>query len=492
MNLSHILNRIGFKEFIGNKDLNVEFITHNSKEVRKNTVFVAIKGFETDGHKYIADAIEKGAIVIVCQFIPEGLESKSSYIIVDDSRFSLAEIACELYDNPSKKLDVIGVTGTNGKTSTTHLIKSITDYNKIKSGLIGTLGIVVGDEVLKTEYTTPEASEVQDIMHKMLNENTEVCLLEVSSHAIELNRVYGVDFDVAIFTNLTRDHLDFHKTMENYYLAKKKLFYRTKKSNIINVDDPFGKRLYEELKNDGVHALSYGIDNEADIKANNLRTTIKGTEFQLVIGEIVKDVYVKTPGKFSVLNSLAALGTTHCLNIDLDDSIEALAKYNGVKGRFQIADTKLDCTIILDFAHTPDGLEKVMDTINEFASSRKVVMFGAGGDRDVARRAPMGEIAGKYCDLTILTSDNPRFEDPNAICEEIAEGVSMYGGEYVIVLDREEAIYYAIKNYQKDDVILIAGKSTEPHQDYGTEKVPYDEIEVTKKMIKKVEEEMGL
>ncbi len=203
-------------------------------------------------------------------------------------------------------------------------------------------------------------------------------------------------------------------------------------------------------------------------------------------------MFVKTPGKFSVLNSLAALGTAYCLGLDIDEAIEALGNFNGVTGRFEVMDTKLDCTIILDFAHTPDGLEKVMDTINEFAEGRKIVMFGAGGDRDISRRAPMGEIAGQNCDLTILTSDNPRFENPYDICEEIAKGVKKYNGEYKIIVEREEAIYYAIRNYKHNDVILLAGKSTEPHQDIGIEKVPYDERTIAKKMIKRVEQDLGI
>ncbi len=492
MNLSNILNQIKYKSFAGSKDAVADNITYDSRNVNQNSIFVAIKGLVEDGHIYIDSAIKKGASAIVCEFIPEELKEKANFIEVEDSRKAMAEIACAIYDNPSEKLKVIGVTGTNGKTSITYLLKAISDYLKIKNGIIGTLGIIVDDEHINAEHTTPESSEIQHIMSKMLKKSVELCMMEVSSHAVELNRVYDIDFDVAIFTNLTRDHLDFHKTMENYYLAKKKLFYLTKNNNIINVDDEYGKRLYDELKSDNVRALSYAIDNEADIKASNLRTTIKGTEFDLKIRDISKKVFVKTPGKFSVLNSLAALGAAYSLDIDIDEAISALGNFNGVSGRFEVMDTNLDCTIILDFAHTPDGLEKVMDTINEFASGRKIVMFGAGGDRDISRRAPMGEVAGRNCDLTILTSDNPRFENPYDICEEIAQGVKKYNGEYKIIVEREEAIYYAIKNYKHNDVILLAGKSTEPYQDIGIEKVPYDERTIAKNMIKKVEQELGI
>ena len=490
MNIYNILSQIKYKEFIGSKDAVVQGITYDSRNVIKNSIFVAIKGLIEDGHKYIENAINKGASAVLCEFIPDELRDKCNFIIVENPRKSMAEIACILYDNPSNKFDLVGVTGTNGKTSITYLLKAISDDLNINNGVIGTLGIVVDDEHITTEHTTPESSDIQYLMNKMVQKSVQLCMMEVSSHAIELNRVDKLDFDVAIFTNLTRDHLDFHKTMENYYLAKKKLFYLTKKNNIVNIDDQYGKRLYDELKKDNVKVLSYGIDNDADIKASNLKTTIKGTKFDLTIDGMSKKVFVKTPGKFSVLNSLAALGTAYTLGIDIDEAIKALGNFNGVTGRFEVMDTKLDCTIILDFAHTPDGLEKVMDTINEFATGRKIVMFGAGGDRDVSRRAPMGEIAGKSCDLTILTSDNPRFENPYDICEEIAQGVKKFNGEYKIIVERDEAIYYAIKNYKHNDVILLAGKSTEPYQDLGIEKVPYDERSIAKEMIKRVEKEL--
>lgn len=492
MKLSDILNQIEYKTFQGCDDENINNVVYDSRLVSDSSMFVAINGFIEDGHKYINKAIQNGAKVILCQYIPDDVVHKANFLVVEDSRKSMAQIASIIYGNPSSKFDVIGVTGTNGKTSITYLLKAITNFVKKKTGIIGTLGVYINEEHIKTEHTTPESADIQRLMNKMVKETVEICMMEVSSHSTELFRVNNIDFDVAIFTNLTRDHLDFHKTMENYYLAKKKLFYMTKKNNIVNVDDEYGKKLYDELKNDNINVLSYAIDNPADIRAENLKTSIRGTEFDLSINGNVKRVFVKTPGKFSVLNSLAAIGAAYSLGINLDDAIKALSDYNGVPGRFEVVDTKLNCTIILDFAHTPDGLQKVLDTINEFATGRKIVMFGAGGDRDISRRAPMGEIAGKYCDLTILTSDNPRFENPYDICTEIAKGVEKYNGKYKIIVEREEAIYYAIKNYQPNDVILLAGKSTEPYQDIGIEKVPYDEKTVTKRMIKKVEKDFNL
>lgn len=492
MNIKSLLNEIKHERYEGNQDIEITGITNDSKKVKTGNIFVAIKGFTADGHNFIKDALNNGASAIMCEYIPDDVKSKSNFIVVESPRASMAHVADSIYDHPSEKINIVGITGTNGKTSTTYLLKAIYDNIGEKSGIIGTMGTLIDNEKIKISNTTPESTDLQYFLSRMVQKSVKNCFMEVSSHAIELNRVDDVSIDVGIFTNLTRDHLDFHKTMENYYLAKKKLFYLTKKNNIINVDDPYGKRLHDELISDNIPALSYGIDNRADIKASNLKTTIKGTSFDLTINNITKKVHVNTPGKFSVLNSLGALGAAYVLGVDLDSIIKALDIIKGVTGRFEILENKLDCTIILDFAHTPDGLEKVMETINEFAEGRKIVMFGAGGERDLSRRAPMGEVAGKYCDLSILTSDNPRFEDPYDICMEIAKGVLKYNGEYKIVIEREEAIYYAIDNSKSKDVILLAGKSTEPYQDMGVEKIPYDEGTIAKRVIRQIEKKRGL
>lgn len=492
MDINNILEQIEYESFSGNKNIEITGITNDSRKVSKGDVFVAIKGFTSDGHKFINDALKNGASAVMCSHIPDEVSLKGNFIIVKDPRSSMAPAASIIYNNPSQKLNIVGVTGTNGKTSTTYLLKGIYDHLKEKSGIIGTIGVLADEEKIKVDNTTPEASDLQKYFAMMVKKDIKICFMEVSSHALELNRVDFVSLDVGIFTNLTRDHLDFHKTMENYYQAKKKLFHLTKINNIINVDDPYGERLYKELKQEGIKALSIGIDNEADIKASNLQTQINGTTFELNIEGIQKKVHVNTPGKFSVLNSLGALGAAYVLGANIDEVIEGLSTIKGVTGRFEMLENNLDCTIILDFAHTPDGLQKVMDTINEFSEGRKIVLFGAGGERDSARRAPMGEIAGKYCDLSILTSDNPRFEDPYDICLEIAEGVKKYGAKYEIIIERDQAVYYAIDNSQSKDVILLAGKSTEPYQDMGIEKVPYDEGTIAKKAIIEVERKRGI
>lgn len=492
MDIKSLLKQIEYISFSGDENVELKGITNDSRKIKYGDVFVAIKGFTADGHKYIMDALKNGASAVICQNVPDGASNKGNFIVVKEPRESMAPAANILYERPSEKINIAGVTGTNGKTSTTYLLKGIYDYIEEKSGIIGTIGVLIDGEKIKVDNTTPEAADLQKYFSMMVDKNIEHCFMEVSSHALELNRVDDVSIDVGIFTNLTRDHLDFHKTMENYYQAKKKLFYLTKTNNIINVDDSYGNRLYKELKEEGIKAISIGIDNEADIKASNLKTTMKGTSFDLNVLGTIKKAHVNTPGKFSVLNSLGALGAAYVLGANLDKIIEALGKIKGVTGRFEMIENNLDCTIILDFAHTPDGLQKVMDTINEFADGRKIVMFGAGGERDSARRAPMGEIAGKYCDLSILTSDNPRFEDPYEICLEIAKGVEKFGGKYEIIIERDKAIYYAIDNSKSKDVILLAGKSTEPYQDMGVEKVPYDEGSIAKKAIIDVERKRGI
>ena len=492
MDIKNLLKEMDYISYIGDDNIEITGITNDSRKVGNKDIFVAIKGYTNDGHKFIENALESGANAVICENISDNVKRIGNFILVKAPRESMAKAANIIYGRPSEKINITGVTGTNGKTSTTYLLKGIYDYLGEKSGIIGTMGVLIDEKKIKVDNTTPEAFDIQHYLSMMLEKDVSHCFMEVSSHALELNRVDDVSIDVGIFTNVTRDHLDFHKTMENYYQAKKKLFHLTKVNNIINVDDPYGDRLYKELKSEGVQAISIGIENDADIKASNLNTTMNGTAFDLDILGTIKKVHVNTPGTFSVLNSLGAFGAAYVLGANVDDIIEALAQIKGVTGRFEMIPNKLDCTIILDFAHTPDGLQKVMDTINEFAEGRKIVMFGAGGERDSARRAPMGEIAGKYCDLSILTSDNPRFEDPYEICKEIAQGVEKYNGEYKIIIERDEAIYYAIDNCRSKDVILLAGKSTEPYQDMGIEKVPYDETMIAIQTIKEVEKKRGL
>lgn len=492
MKILELLEEITYKEYIGKEDVEIKGITYDSRKVEEGYIFSAVKGFKMDGHRFIENAIKNGAAAILCEYIPEGLAYKTNYVLVKHSKKSMAEIANVIYNKPSEKLNVIGITGTNGKTSITYLLKSIFDYNQLKTGIIGTMGAVIDDRVIKLNNTTPESTDIHYILNQMERKKIKNCLMEVSSHALELNRVDCVSIDVGVFTNLSRDHLNFHGNMENYLKAKKKLFYLSKLNNVINIDDSYGERIYKELKEAGLNVVSYSIDKESDYRAENINTKVTGTKFDLVFENTKKNVHIKTPGKFSVYNSLGAIGAAHSIGLDLDKIIEGISTNPGVTGRFEVLDTKLDCIVILDFAHTPDGLEKVMEAINDFATGRKIVLFGAGGERDVSRRSLMGEVAGRFCDLCILTSDNPRYEDPYKICEEIAEGVKEHHENYKIIVEREEAIRYAIENHEAGDVILLAGKGYEPYQVVGNERVPYDEKTVAKRVVREIEAKIEL
>lgn len=481
-----VLSYDGYVDFYGDKTIEVTDITLDSREVDYGKIFVAIKGFKLDGHDYIDQAISKGASLIVCDQM-DRVRPNANFLVVDDSRKALADISNILFDQPSSKFELVGITGTNGKTSITYLMKEILEYMEKKTALIGTLGVMIGNEKLPTSNTTPEAHLLAKDMLKMVDASVDVCTMEVSSHSTELNRVRGLNFDYAIFTNLTKDHLNFHGTMENYYQAKKKLFLMDKKLSVINTDDKYGKRLYEELREANKPVVSYGINSDAFYKAENVHTSIKGSTFDLKIAGKSKRVAVRTPGEFSILNSMAAIIVAVEMGMEIDKIIEALGRYSGVPGRFEILDSKLNCTIIIDFAHTPDGFEKICSTIDEFATGRKIALYGGQGERDHNRRGPMGEIAAKHGFYSVITTDNPVYENPMHICEEIAEGVKKHNGDYKIILDREKAINYCVENFEDNDVILFAGKSTEPYQMVKDRKDPWNEKLVAENAIKKVE-----
>ncbi len=491
MKLNEILKKIEYintNKLLRDLEIDVDNVTNDSRVVNEKSIFLAVKGFKKDGHDYIDDAIKKGVKVVFCE--EESFLSKEAAVfIIKNPREVLSKVSNIIYGEPSKKLNLIGVTGTNGKTSITYILDYIFKQNNHKTGVIGTMGAVIKDKKYTLGNTTPDSNQLHQLMKEMVDKDVKNCFMEVSSHSTMLKRVDDLFFNIGIFTNLTKDHLDFHKTMENYYQAKKAFFYRVNKA-VINIDDYYGDRLYKELKNDNINVVSYSINKDSDYKAKIKNTSINGTTFLVKIEEENYEFEIKTPGKFSVYNTLACIISAKLSGIKINDIKKALNKFKGVVGRFEIIPTKLECTIILDFAHTPDGLEKIMETIDEVAVGRKIVMFGAGGERDISRRALMGEVAGRYCDFCYLTSDNPRYEDPKSICEEIAEGVQEHHNNYKIIVDREEAINYIIDKYQKNDIILLAGKSTEPYQAIEDKKVPYFERDITMKAIIKKEKSM--
>lgn len=451
-------------EYEGDGEIEITSVESSSLTVKEGSAFVCIKGYETDGHKYAKNAAEKGASVIIAQ---DDVEASCPVVKVKDTRRCLAIMCNEFYGNPSKEFKLVGITGTNGKTTTTFLIKQILEKAGQKVGLIGTNQIMIGDEIYPASRTTPDSFELQGLFRKMADSRVDTVVMEVSSHALYLDRVYGSDFDVGVFTNLTQDHLDFHKTMENYRDAKAILFDICKKG-VINTDDKNGEFIAKSAK---CQVMTYGVDESADINAKNVTLEQKGVSFEINN----KKYSLGVPGKFSVYNALSAIGALKALGVDDEIIREGLSEAKGVRGRAEVVPVSENFTVLVDYAHTPDGIENILKTAKGFAKGRVVILFGCGGDRDNTKRPIMGEIASSLADFCIVTSDNPRTEDPMSIINEILPGVK---GEHVVIENRREAIEYAIKYAQKDDVIILAGKGHEDYQQIGKEKIHFDEVEI--------------
>lgn len=485
MKLEELINGLEVEKYGGNLGINISGVAFDSRKVSKGDIFVAIQGLKSDGHMYIEDVYNKGAAAVVVEkdfdkYIYSGL----TVIKVKDTRTALARISSNYYGEPSKNMEMVGVTGTNGKTTITYLVKSIFEAANKKAGIIGTIGDVVNGELIKTGNTTPESLVIQKHLYDMLKAGTRSCIMEVSSHALDLKRVEFCNFDIGIFTNLTRDHLDYHNTMENYFNAKQKLFYMTTKSNIINIDDIYGAKIAENVSKLKTPLITYGIKGKADIFATDIVYHLTGVDFVLNTPNGSIDINFNIPGEFSVYNALAAAGCGIACDISLKAIKKGLESVKGVKGRFEIVPTNRDFTVIIDFAHTPDGLEKVLSTIDQFAEGRKIVVFGAGGNRDKTKRPIMGETVGKHSDLCVVTSDNPRFEDPQAIIEDVVEGVKKVNQNYVTIVDRREAIKYALENAKPKDIILLAGKGHETYVIIKDEVLPFDEREIVLDILK--------
>lgn len=457
-----------------NTNLNIEVtgICCNSAQAQPGDVFVAVTGFATDGHKYAADAEKKGAVCVVAEHDIDNVTIP--VIVVENTRVEIANMAHKFYNNPTDKFKLIGVTGTNGKTTVTYLVKSILEAAGEKVGLIGTNQNMIGNDAYPTERTTPDSLELVRLFDKMAKADCTYVVMEVSSHSLELNRVHGCEFEVSAFTNFTQDHLDFHKTMENYLKAKSKLFKVCDKA-VINIDDDGGKRIAQDV---ACSKITYGTA-EADVTATDIVQHSSGVEF-MCMGE---KFTINIPGMFSVYNALAAISIGKALGIDIKLIKDTLAKANGVKGRFEVYPTNRDFTVIIDYAHSPDGLKNVLDTIRGFAKGRIVALFGCGGDRDAKKRSIMGKIAGEKADFCVITSDNPRSEEPAAIIRDILSGMENATAEYVVVENRRDAIEYAIKNAKKDDVILLAGKGHETYQVLNEGTIHFDEREILAELL---------
>ena len=464
------------------KDIEVTSVAYDSRKVKSGSVFICIKGFETDGHKYAKTAVENGAVIVVAE---DEIDVDVPVVYVKNSRRLMAELACTFYGNPSEKFSLIGITGTNGKTTITYLVKSILETAGKQVGIIGTNQNIIGDKMLLTKSTTPttpNSLELQQLFEEMVHYGAEYVVMEVSSHALDLDRVYGCNYDVGVFTNLTRDHLDFHKTMENYLDAKAKLFGLSKKG-VVNFDDEGGKKIVAKAECPDI--IKAGLGEDCDLRAENIKITARGTQFDMVYKGKTYPAAVRIPGKFSVYNAICAAGATLQLGIDIETVIKGLALATGVVGRVEVVPTDTDYTVIIDYAHSPDGLENIITCVKEFAEGRVITLFGCGGDRDNTKRPIMGEIAGKLSDFSIITSDNPRTENPDSIIDEIEEGMKKTDGRYIRITDRRCAIAHALDMAQAGDVIILAGKGQETYQIIGKERFDFDErIEVYKHLKK--------
>ena len=472
MKLKELLQGISVLECTADPELEIESICYDSRKATPGSLFVAISGFASDGNRFIPMALGKGAAAVVTAKKPEGTVP---YVLVESDRMALALLGCNFYGHPAKSMTMIGVTGTNGKTSTTLLLKQVLEKTLgAKVGLIGTMANMVGDEVIPTERTTPESFELQGLFARMRDAGCTHVVMEVSSHAVTLDRIGGVQFDIAAFTNLTEDHLDFHKTMDAYCDAKAELFRRCGRA-VINVDDSYAPRF---LKAAACPVLTTGVAGSADLQAKDLELLSDGIRYTALSGGESAAVHVPIPGRFTVYNTLTVLGIARQLGIALSDAVAALKTVEGVKGRIEVVPAPgTDYTVLIDYAHTPDGLENVLTSVRDFCRGRIIAVFGCGGDRDPIKRPIMGEIGVKLSDVAVITSDNPRTEDPMAIIRDILAGVREEYGTYIVVEDRKSAIRYAMDIAEKDDIIVLAGKGHETYQDIGGVKLHLDERE---------------
>ncbi|GIN91463.1 UDP-N-acetylmuramoyl-L-alanyl-D-glutamate--2,6-diaminopimelate ligase [Siminovitchia terrae] len=459
-------------------------IVNDHRKVEPGSMFICIKGHRVDGHDFAKEAAEKGAAAIVSE---KPLPLSVPIVVVKDTKHAMAVLADVFYGHPTEKMRLVGITGTNGKTTTSFMVEEIFREANLATGLIGTISMKIGDRVIETKNTTPDTIVLQETFAEMVSEGVDAAVMEVSSHALVQGRVDGCDFDVAVFTNLSQDHLDYHQTMEEYKKAKGLLFtklgntYTKPKFAVINVDDPAGKQYIFDTS---AHVVTYGIDHSADFMAQNIVMGRSGTSFTLISPEGKNNVSLKLMGKFSVYNTLAAIAAAYVSNVPLDSIIRTVEAVQGVPGRFEGVDEGQDFSVIVDYAHTPDSLENVLKTIKEFAGKRIFAVVGCGGDRDRTKRPLMAEAACKYATDPIFTSDNPRTEDPIAILKDMEKGVE--GKQYQVISDRKQAITAAINAAREGDVVLIAGKGHETYQIIGDKVFDFDDRLVASNAIKEL------
>ncbi len=480
MKLKELLENIDILASTADMDTEISGISYDSRKTKPGDLFVAVKGFQADGHRFIPKAMELGAAAVLCQDAPQ---DGTPYVQIADCRLGLALASREFYGDPASKMKVIGFTGTSGKTSSTHIMKHVLgECCGAKVGLIGTNGNMIGDEHIHSEFTTPESLELHALFRRMADAGCTHVVMEVSSHSLALERVAGINFDVAVFTNLSQDHLDLHGTMDEYAAEKRKIFSQCK-LGCINADDARAGFMAEGAQ---CPMMYYSAEkDDAELVAKDIRLSASGVRFAAVKGGEIAITKLAIPGIFSVHNALSVMAAALSLGIDMAAVSEAIGSAKGVKGRMEAVPTDGDYSIIIDYSHKPDALENVLKTLRPVTRGRLVALFGCGGDRDRGKRPIMGSIAAEYSDLVIVTSDNPRTEEPLAIIDEIVPGVKGKGCAYKVIPDRIEAIGWAIDNAGPGDVILLAGKGHEDYQIIGHEKIHMDEREIVADFLEK-------
>ena len=485
MQLKTLVAAFPVRQVIGPLDRTVESIAYDSRRVQRNGLFVALRGEKTDGHEFIDQAIERGATVIVAE--REAKQARATCVVVENTRTAMADLAASFYGFPVRKLKLAGVTGTNGKTTTTFLIKHICEKAGLRCGLIGTVRYEIGERVLPATRTTPESLDLQELLAQIVNAGCKAAAMEVSSHALAQERTRGLEWDTAVFTNLTQDHLDFHGTMENYFEAKAKLFTsladqpkKRKPVAVVNIDDRYGEQLLNRMDKK-ISVVTYGMGVRADFRASSYRMEIGGTSYQLDAHG--KSYLVRVPliGRFNVANSLAALAAAHAMGVGLREAVLSLGKSPQVPGRLEAVPAMRQFQVFVDYAHTPDALLNVLKTLRELAARRLIVVFGCGGDRDRQKRPLMAAVVDQNADYAIITSDNPRKEDPDAIIAEVETGFR--SKNYEKVADRTAAITRAIELAQPRDVVLIAGKGHENYQEFADHTVPFDDMQIARRAV---------
>ncbi len=487
MQLPSLLSRLPARAIGGPADVEITSVCYDSRQAKPGALFVALHGEHVDGHDFVGQAVERGAVGVVVEHEVGSVPGHVAYVEVASTRAALPVIAGVFYHQPSLKLRMCGVTGTNGKTTTTYLLKHICERAMLRCGLIGTVRYEIGEEILPSAHTTPQSLDLQALLGRMRDAGCKAAVMEVSSHALAQDRVGGVEFDAAVFTNLTQDHLDFHKNIQDYFDAKARLFtdilpQQTKKRGaaVVNVDDRYGAELITRLPKN-LRLITYGVGNRADFRASNFKTEAAGTSYQLDAQDRSFLVRVPLIGRFNVYNSLAALAASSAMGVQLRAAVLALATAPAVPGRVQLVPAKRNFQVYVDYAHTDDALNNILRTLRELQPRRLIVVFGCGGDRDRAKRPLMGQVAEQVGDFSIITSDNPRSEDPAAIIADIKKGFQ--GKNYEVVIDRREAIERAVSLAQARDIVLIAGKGHENYQQFARGTVPFDDVQVAKAAI---------